>query len=135
METPVRPRTAVVADASRATRRVLTRLLRDEFGWTVLVETGDGLEALGAVRRLNPDVLFVADNLEIIGGREVRRALAGGVDTLVMSMTDDPRTLSGPAPAVLKNAGSKRIHDVALAAWAARGPRSTHARSVPNKQP
>lgn len=114
-----RPRTAVVADASGVARAALARRLREELGWEVLLETGDGLETVAAVRRLSPDVLFVADRLHTLDGHGVRTALEPFPRTLVLGITDDPRVLAGRVPAVMKNAGSDRIHRTAVDAWAA----------------
>jgi two-component system response regulator NreC len=65
--------TIVLADDHHIVRQGLRRLLEDEPDFQVVGDTGDGLEALQLVERLQPDVLVVDLAMPGLSGLEVTR--------------------------------------------------------------
>jgi two-component system response regulator NreC len=65
--------TIVLADDHHIVRQGLRRLLEDEPDFQVVGDTGDGLEALQLVERLQPDVLVVDLVMPGLSGLEVTR--------------------------------------------------------------
>jgi DNA-binding NarL/FixJ family response regulator len=63
----------LLADDHAVVRRGLRALLEAEADFRVVGETGDGLEAVRAVERLQPDVLVVDLMMPGLGGLEVAR--------------------------------------------------------------
>ena len=67
----------VVADDEQLTREELCYLLGELGGVDVVAQAVDGLDALEAVARFNPDVLFLDIQMPGLTGFEVARRLAG----------------------------------------------------------
>ena len=65
--------TILLADDHPVVRQGLRLLLETEPGFTVVGETGDGLEVVDLVERLRPDVLVLDLMLPGLGGLEVTR--------------------------------------------------------------
>ncbi len=65
--------TIVLADDHQVIRQGLRALLDAEPGLSVVGEAADGVEALGLVERLKPDVLVVDVMMPSLGGLEVTR--------------------------------------------------------------
>jgi two-component system response regulator NreC len=65
--------TIALADDHHIVRQGLRRLLEDEPDFQVVGDTGDGLEALQLVERLQPDVLVVDLAMPGLSGLEVTR--------------------------------------------------------------
>lgn len=107
----------LLADDHAVVRRGLRALLEAEADFRIVGETGDGLEAVRAVERLQPDVLVVDLMMPGLGGLEVaRRAsrVAPRTRVVVLSMhaaegyvLDALR--SGAAGYVLKDAGPSEL--------------------------
>ena len=74
----------VVADPRQAARTTLTSLV-EEWGWSVVAEAVDGLEAVRMSRQLKPDVLLID-------------ASSGGLDVAGLYDLMDPQT----APLVVR---------------------------------
>ena len=60
--------------------RAWARAFLETEGYRVVGEAGDGSEALGAVRRLRPDVVLLDVHLPDIDGLEVARRIAAEPD-------------------------------------------------------
>ena len=81
--------TIVLADDHHVVRQGLRALLESEPGFTLLGETGDGLETVRLVERLNPNVLIVDLMMPGINGLEVTRQVVESspqTRVLVLSM-------------------------------------------------
>ena len=116
----------VLADDHRIVRQGLHALLEAEPDFNVIGETGDGLEALELVKKLNPDVAVVDLMMHGLNGLEVARQLTRLVPRtkiVILSMYDDEGFVlealsNGVAAYVLKDAGSadliqavREVHD------------------------
>ncbi|HEV8306041.1 MAG TPA: response regulator transcription factor, partial [Methylomirabilota bacterium] len=67
------PITVVLAEDHQVVRQGLRALLDTEPELSVVGEAADGLEAVGLVERLKPDVLVVDVMMPSLGGLEVTR--------------------------------------------------------------
>lgn len=79
----------MLADDHELVRQGVRALLDVEPDMTVIAEVGDGLEAVAAVERLQPDIVVVDLMLPGLGGLEVVRAIArsrSATRTVVLSM-------------------------------------------------
>jgi DNA-binding NarL/FixJ family response regulator len=63
--TPLR---IVVADKNKLYRRTLCSFLNKEADLQVVAEAGDGLAAIQAVQKHNPDVVLLSINMEVMNG-------------------------------------------------------------------
>ncbi|WP_235928401.1 response regulator transcription factor [Goekera deserti] len=116
---------AVVADDHPVFRAGL-RVLLEDLGVDVVAEAGDGEEAVAAVLRERPDVVFMDLQMPRLGGIEATRRLVAedpDVRVLVLTMVADDDALfaavqAGALGYVLKGAGQAEIGR-ALAAVAA----------------
>jgi DNA-binding NarL/FixJ family response regulator len=84
-----RPIRIVLADDHPIVRQGLRALLETEPDLAVVGETGDGLDALALVERLEPDILVVDVMMPGIGGIEVTRQVArrrGSTRVVVLSV-------------------------------------------------
>ena len=84
MESRTRPKVLVVDDEPPIVELVTGYLERE--GWSV-ASAGDGLEALDAVRRLDPDVVVLDVMLPGLDGVEVCRRLRAFSDAYVLMLT------------------------------------------------
>lgn len=89
-------RSVVVVDDEPGLRRLLVMLLERDGGFTVVAEAGDGVEALEAVRRHDPDLLLLDLGLPRMDGLEVLERLRGGArpSTIVLTGFADDATLA-----------------------------------------
>ncbi len=76
MTTPVNSTTIVLADDHHVVREGLRSLLEAEPDFSVVGETGDGLEAAQLVERLQPDVLVLDLVMPGLNGLEVTRRVS-----------------------------------------------------------
>jgi two-component system LytT family response regulator len=79
-------RALIVDDEPLARERILT-LLREESDIEVVGESGDGQQAVEAIRELRPDLMFLDVQMPGLGGFEVLRALGRGEMPLVIFVT------------------------------------------------
>jgi DNA-binding NarL/FixJ family response regulator len=78
--------TVLVVDEHETARSLLRRLVEMGWGWPVVGEAGDGLEAARVSRELRPDVVLA-------GGTVPNLGLAGelvGTSTLLVGLTHSP---------------------------------------------
>ncbi|WP_448614438.1 response regulator [Modestobacter sp. URMC 112] len=107
---------AVVADDHPVFRAGL-RVLLEDLGVEVVAEATDGEEALAAVRRERPDIVFMDLQMPRLSGIEATRRLVAedpDVRVLVLTMVDDDDALfaavqAGALGYVLKGAGQAEI--------------------------
>ena len=85
---PQQPLTALVADDEQLAREELCFLLGRIEGVEVVAQAADGVQALGDIARLAPDVVFLDVQMPGLTGFEVaRRLLEGGTDLAVVFVT------------------------------------------------
>ena len=109
-----KPITIVLADDHRIVLQGLRALLEAEQDFNVIGETGDGLEALELVKKLNPDVAVLDLMMHGLSGLEVARQLnkqTPRTKLIILSMYDDEGFVlealsNGVSAYVLKDAGS-----------------------------
>jgi DNA-binding NarL/FixJ family response regulator len=83
----------VIADDHSVVRQGIRGVLEEIDGLDVIGEVGDGVEALGMVTDLSPDVVVLDVNMPAMSGLEVTMALreeGSPVRVLILSMHDDP---------------------------------------------
>lgn len=80
MESPIY--TVVIADDVEGLRRLLRLVLEDCGRFRVIAEVGDGLLAVDAVRRLQPDVLLL----------DIAMPRMSGLQALPIVLQESPRT-------------------------------------------
>lgn len=110
---------ALVVDDHELIRMGLCGLIESVPNITVVGECGSGEEALGAVRELEPDIVFMDIRMPGIGGLEATRRLMiarPGLKVIVITaMSDDiyPRQLlkAGAAGYITKSADQQEIQD------------------------
>lgn len=66
----------IVADDHEIVRKGLCALLRDQPGWEIVSEAGNGLEAVQAVEHLKPDVAVMDVAMPCVDGFEAARQIA-----------------------------------------------------------
>ena len=82
-------RTLLLADGQALVRDGLRALLRDVAGFAVVGETGDGIDALERVRRLQPDALLLDAGLPGLNGLDITAQVARShPDVRVLMLTD-----------------------------------------------
>jgi DNA-binding NarL/FixJ family response regulator len=109
--------TVIVADDHEVVRRGIRSVLEADGLCRVLAEAADGLEAVQAVTKLKPDVLFLDLNLPRLHGLEVlKQAKSASPRTkiIVLSMhNDEPYVIAalraGASAYLLKGSESKEI--------------------------
>lgn len=109
----------LVVDDHELIRMGLCGLIESVPNITVVGECGSGEEALGAVRELEPDIVFMDIRMPGIGGLEATRRLMiarPGLKVIVITaMSDDiyPRQLlkAGAAGYITKSADQQEIQD------------------------
>ena len=90
---------AVVVDDEALAREELEALLREVGGVEVVASCGNALEALPAVRRERPDVLFLDVQMPAISGFELLATFGRPHFTVVFaSPADAPRLLAALGP-------------------------------------
>lgn len=126
-----------VADDHPLYREALTRAIGQRAELELVGDSGDGREALAAIRRLEPDVAVVDGTMPGLEGADVAHALVrDGVDTAVLLLSgylEGPRVYralaSGARGYLSKDASGDAICDAVVAV--ARGetvlPPETHA--------
>ncbi|MFD6277074.1 response regulator [Streptomyces sp. NPDC060209] len=77
----------VVADDQELVRSGFAMILGAQPDIEVLAEAGDGAEALGAVRRLRPDVALLDIRMPVMDGIEACRAITGESDCRTVMLT------------------------------------------------
>ena len=128
---PERLLRAVVVDDEQLAREELCYVLDEVGGVEVVAEAGNGLEALDAIGRLEPDLVFLDVQMPGLTGFEVARKLADREPpvTVIFVTAYRPARDRGvrgqcgrlPAEAHRQPAGSKRPSSGPGGAWA-RGP-------------
>lgn len=116
-------RSVVVVDDEPGLRRLLVLLLERDGRFTVLAEAADGVEALEAVRRHDPELLLLDLGMPQMDGLEVLEQLQGSTRPITVVLTGfaDPATLAratslGAAACLVKGEGFSRLADVLHAA-------------------
>ena len=112
--------TLLIADDHRLFRQGLAALLREQAGWEVVGEAGDGEEALRLASTLQPDVAVLDVEMPGIGGIEAAaafRRVSPGTRIVALSMYADAHyeeqmRQAGASAYVLKN---EAIDDLVLA--------------------
>ena len=122
MHRPGQPVRIVIADDHQMFRDGLRYLLEVEPGFVVVTEAADGLEAIQAVRRSEPDVLLLDVAMPRMGGLEMLANLKGSTTRIVLLTAEiDPADLLrsmqlGARGVVLKESASRLlingIHEV-----------------------
>ena len=103
----------VVADTSPVARRSLSRMVRG-WGWHVVAEATDGLEAVRLARELEPDLLIVDVSRGSRGWTPLYDLLESA-GPLVVRLIDRPQDhASGAGVAVLKGVPADRVRAVIL---------------------
>ena len=113
----------VIADDHSVVRQGIRGVLEEIDGLDVIGEVGDGVEALGMVTDLSPDVVVLDVNMPAMSGLEVTMALreAGSpVRVLILSMHDDPEYVlqavrAGADGYVLKDVSPAELRDAIIA--------------------
>jgi DNA-binding NarL/FixJ family response regulator len=88
-KTPIR---IVLVDDNRILREGLARMFRDEEGMRVIAEADDGIDIVGKIRELNPDVVIVEPGLSSGKGISTTKeilAQSPGTKILALSMSAD----------------------------------------------
>src|SRR5205814_4066901 len=84
---PGRPWRTIVVDDERLARQTLRLLLEREADFTIVAECGHGADAIEAIRRERPDVLFLDVQMPEVDGLEVLRRLEPGAVPAVIFVT------------------------------------------------
>ena len=110
----------VVAAPVAATRVALRRIVADEWGWTVVEETADGIAAVRAARCGRADLLLADANLRGIRLDELFQLLPPTSGVAVVGLVDHPHQQAVPGGVtVLKDAPATRLRAVVEPAIAA----------------
>ena len=113
----------VIADDHSVVRQGIRGVLEEIDGLEVVGEAGDGIEALGMVTSLSPDVVVLDINMPERSGLEVTMALReeeNPARVLVLSMHDDPEYVlqavrAGADGYVLKDVSPAELRDAIIA--------------------
>jgi DNA-binding NarL/FixJ family response regulator len=113
----------VIADDHSVVRQGIRGVLEEIDGLEVVGEAGDGIEALGMVTSLSPDVVVLDINMPERSGLEVTMALREEehpARVLVLSMHDDPEYVlqavrAGADGYVLKDVSPAELRDAIIA--------------------
>ena len=113
----------VIADDHSVVRQGIRGVLEEIDGLEVVGEAGDGIEALGMVISLSPDVVVLDINMPERSGLEVTMALReeeNPARVLVLSMHDDPEYVlqavrAGADGYVLKDVSPAELRDAIIA--------------------
>lgn len=106
--------TVVLADPIGAARASLRRLVETTWGWHVVAEAADGVEAVRAARTQRPDVMLVDAAITGMSLGDVRRTLSDS-GTLVVALLDRPGQHAGQhGPSALKSIPSDALRDLVL---------------------
>ena len=113
----------MIADDHSVVRQGIRGVLEEIDGLDVIGEVGDGVEALGMVTDLSPDVVVLDVNMPAMSGLEVTMALreeGSPVRVLILSMHDDPEYVlqavrAGADGYVLKDVSPAELRDAVIA--------------------
>ena len=113
----------VIADDHSVVRQGIRGVLEEIDGLEVVGEAGDGIEALGMVISLSPDVVVLDINMPERSGLEVTMALReeeNPARVLILSMHDDPEYVlqavrAGADGYVLKDVSPAELRDAVIA--------------------
>ena len=113
----------VIADDHSVVRQGIRGVLEEIDGLEIVGEAGDGIEALGMVISLSPDVVVLDINMPERSGLEVTMALReeeNPARVLVLSMHDDPEYVlqavrAGADGYVLKDVSPAELRDAIIA--------------------
>lgn len=113
----------VIADDHSVVRQGIRGVLEEIDGLEVVGEAGDGIEALGMVISLSPDVVVLDINMPERSGLEVTMALReeeNPARVLILSMHDDPEYVlqavrAGADGYVLKDVSPAELRDAIIA--------------------
>ena len=113
----------VIADDHSVVRQGIRGVLEEIDGLEVVGEAGDGIEALGMVISLSPDVVVLDINMPERSGLEVTMALReeeNPARVLVLSLHDDPEYVlqavrAGADGYVLKDVSPAELRDAIIA--------------------
>lgn len=106
--------TVVLADPIGVARASLRRLVEATWGWHVIAEAQDGLEAVRVVRIHRPDAVLVDAAIAGMTVDDIRRTLADS-ETLVVALLERPEQHAGQrGPSALKSIPSDALRDLIL---------------------
>jgi DNA-binding NarL/FixJ family response regulator len=86
----------LIADDHAVVRSGVRRIIEDQPGWTVVVEAGDGKDAIAQAIATNPDVAILDYRLPLIDGIEATRQIRRHVpsaEVLIFTLHDDEKLL------------------------------------------
>lgn len=111
---PVR---VVLADSAGGARTYLRALMEEEWGWEVLAEAGDGIEAVREARSRRPDVLVVDERIDGLTLAEIREMLHDP-GLLVVGLLTNPEAHAQPYSGLnmLKSVPLERLRETTVAA-------------------
>jgi DNA-binding NarL/FixJ family response regulator len=82
----------VLVDDHPIFRKGLRQVIEEENGLRVVAETGDGIEALEQIIKLEPQVALIDILMEPLNGFDLTRQIQqAGIDTNIIFLTGDPR--------------------------------------------
>src|ERR1700683_4683635 len=83
------PIKVLLVDDERPARRKMLRLLESAADFEVIGEAGDGAQALAAVERLRPDVMFLDVQMPKLDGFQVASALSAPLPEIIFVTAHD----------------------------------------------
>jgi DNA-binding NarL/FixJ family response regulator len=86
----------LVVDDHPVVRQGLKALLREQVGWEVIAEAGDGLEAVDKADRLRPDVILLDVSMPGMTGLDACRLIRESTpecEILIVTQHDSPQMM------------------------------------------